>query len=142
MRNTFILLLRLSLGVAFLSAVADRFGFWGPEGTALVTWGNWDNFLSYTGSLTFGASGILLKSLAIFATLLEILFGIFLILGYKTKQTAFCSGILLLLFALGMVFNTNIKYALDYSVFSACFGAFLLAYEPVVKLSIDKLLKG
>lgn len=35
------LFLRLSTGVGFLSAVADRFGLWSKE---LAVWGNWDNF--------------------------------------------------------------------------------------------------
>jgi hypothetical protein len=32
------LLLRLALGVTLLSAVADRFGIWGPPGAATVAW--------------------------------------------------------------------------------------------------------
>lgn len=141
MKNTVILLLRIALGISFLSAVADRLGLWGPPGSAVATWGNWDNFLSYTSMLTFGITGILLKILAIAATVLEGIFGVFLIIGYKTKQTAYASGLLLLLFAIGMAFNTHIKYVLDYSVLSACFGAFLLAYQPVGKWSVDYLRK-
>lgn len=140
MKNIIILLLRFALGIAFLSAVADRLGFWGTPESALTAWGNWDNFLLYTSSLTFGASGIILEILAFAATILEVVLGIFLILGYKIKQTAFCSGILLLLFAIGMALNTHTKYVLDYSVFSACFGAFLLAYQPAGKWSLDNLL--
>ncbi|HET7360368.1 MAG TPA: DoxX family protein, partial [Salinimicrobium sp.] len=92
-------------------------------------------------SLTFGASGIMLEILGFAATILEFVLGIFLILGYKIRATAFCSGILLLLFAIGMSLNTHVKYALDYSVFSACFGAFLLAYQPVGKWSLDNSLR-
>lgn len=141
MKNTIILLLRILLGIAFLSAVADRLGYWGPPESALTAWGNWDNFLQYTSSLTFGATGILLQILGWTATILEALLGVFLILGYKTKQTAFCSGVLLLLFGIGMTLNMHIKYPLDYSVFSACFGAFLLAYQPEGKWSLDHLLR-
>jgi hypothetical protein len=36
------LFLRLSIGVGFLSAVADRFGLWSKD---VAVWGNWDNFL-------------------------------------------------------------------------------------------------
>ena len=32
--------LRLVLGGAFLSAVADRFGLWGPAGTRNASWGD------------------------------------------------------------------------------------------------------
>lgn len=141
MKSLVILLLRIALGVAFISAVADRLGYWGPPESALTTWGNWENFLQYTSSLTFGASGIMLEILGYVATILEVVLGVFLILGFKTKQTAFCSGALLLLFAIGMTLNSHIKYALDYSVFSACFGAFLLAYVPIGKWSLDHFLK-
>src|SRR5262245_57563211 len=45
--------LRLALAAAFLSAVADRFGLWGPAGTAGVGWGGFAPFLAYTGKLLF-----------------------------------------------------------------------------------------
>lgn len=32
--------LRLALGATFLTAVADRFGLWGPAGAANVAWGD------------------------------------------------------------------------------------------------------
>src|SRR5262249_57164882 len=43
--------LRLALAAGFLSAVADRFGLWGPPGTPGVAWGGFDPFLAYTGNL-------------------------------------------------------------------------------------------
>src|SRR5262249_153823 len=43
--------LRLALAAGFLSAVADRFGLWGPPGTPGVAWGGFDPFLAYTGKL-------------------------------------------------------------------------------------------
>ena len=43
--------LRFALAVGFLSAVADRFGLWGPAGTPGVAWGGFDPFLAYTGKL-------------------------------------------------------------------------------------------
>ncbi len=33
-------LLRLALGISFVSAVADRFGLWGVYGQPNVSWGN------------------------------------------------------------------------------------------------------
>ena len=43
---------RLALGVSFLSAVADRFGFWGPYGAKNVSWGDFAHFVEYTRSVT------------------------------------------------------------------------------------------
>jgi hypothetical protein len=34
------LILRWALAVTILSAVADRFGLWGPSGTTNVAWGD------------------------------------------------------------------------------------------------------
>ena len=46
------LLLRIGIGVGFLSAVADRFGLWGAFGQPNVDWGNFSRFLEYrTGSI-------------------------------------------------------------------------------------------
>ena len=43
--------LRVALGVTFLTAVADRFGLWGPPGADNVVWGNFENFFAYTAQL-------------------------------------------------------------------------------------------
>ena len=43
--------MRVALGAGFLSAVADRFGLWGPSGTPGVGWGEFAKFLQYTGTL-------------------------------------------------------------------------------------------
>ena len=42
---------RYALAITFLSAVADRFGFWGAPGAENVAWGSWSNFLEYTALL-------------------------------------------------------------------------------------------
>ena len=141
MKNIIIFLLRISLGIGFLSAVADRFGFWGYPGDPAVAWGNWKNFIQYTGKLNFNASGGAVNLLGIIATGLEITFGILLIIGFKVKYISFFSGILLLIFAMEMSINTDIKSAFDASVFTASFGAFLLSVQEEFKWSIDDLLR-
>lgn len=118
------LFLRLAVAAGFLSAVADRFGMWSPEVSA---WGNFDSFVVYTGLLIPWLSGSLLFAVAVLATAAEILFGIFLLIGFKTELTAKLSGWLLLLFALSMTFSLGIKKPLDYSVFSASAAAFALS---------------
>lgn len=141
MKNILPLLLRMALGIGFLSAVADRFGYWGSPGEPAVAWGNWGNFIHYTSKLNFGVSETMANTLGITATILEITFGILLIIGFKIKYVAFFSGILLLIFASEMSINTHLKSALDSSVFVAGFGALLLSFQPLGKWSIDNLLK-
>jgi len=127
------LFLRVALAITMLSAVADRFGFWGKNSA----WGNWQNFEDYTKQLT----SFLPESLSIFgaysATLLETIFALFLILGFKTKLTAIGTGILLLMFALSMSISLGIKAPLDYSVWVGCAAAFLLAGQNQYQYSLD-----
>lgn len=135
------LYLRLALGVGFLSAVADRFGLWGPPGKALVSWGNFHNFLYYTGVLNpwFPASWI--PSVGWLATICEAAFGIALILGLRTRLAALASGILTLIFALAMTFAVGIKSPLSYSVFVCSAGSFLLAQARAYPWSLDSLMQ-
>src|SRR6516162_3472657 len=44
---------RFALGLSFLSAVADRFGFWGSFGEHHVVWGTFARFVAYTGQLNW-----------------------------------------------------------------------------------------
>lgn len=76
------------------------------------------------------------------ATILEVLFPLMLIFGFKTKTAAFGTGILLLVFALSMSLALGIKAPLDFSVWIGCAAAFLLANQEEFKFSIDSLIKN
>jgi hypothetical protein len=74
------LFLRLSIGVGFLSAVADRFGLWSKD---VAVWGNWDNFLRYTRTLNPVIPPSWIPFIGWASTLLEIVLGICLLIGLK-----------------------------------------------------------
>jgi len=131
---------RLALGASFLSAVADRFGLWGPHGAKNVSWGDFAHFVKYTGAVMSLFPSSWAVSFAWVATVAETLFGILLIAGFKTRMASILSGFLLLLFALGMVTGLGIKAPFDYSVFSAVAAAFLLAFWEPDRFTFDKLL--
>jgi uncharacterized membrane protein YphA (DoxX/SURF4 family) len=131
------LFLRLAISVTMLSAIADRFGFWGDNSA----WGNWENFEKYTRQLTFFLPETLSTFSAYAATFLEILFPLMLILGFKTKIAAYGTGFLLLVFALSMSIALGIKAPLDYSVWVGSAAAFLLATQKEFYFSIDTLTK-
>ncbi len=116
--------LRISLSAGFLSATADRFGFWSKE---ISVWGNWENFVAYTKVLNPLLPVSIIPVLAIIATGLEIVLGIFLLTNFKTELIAKLSGFLLLLFGISMLISVGIKPSLDYSVFTASAGAFALS---------------
>src|SRR3954453_22726512 len=77
---------RFALGASFLSAVADRFGLWGPYGAKKVSWGNFAHFVEYTGAVTSLFPSSLTISFAWTATVAETILGISLIAGFKIRM--------------------------------------------------------
>lgn len=121
-----LLFVRLSLAAGFLSAVADRFGLWGPPSDSQVAWGTFSHFLDYTAQLNPYLPGEFVPALGITVTALEILLGVALLLGWKLKWTGLAAGALLLAFGLAMSLTGGLKSALDASVFAAASAGFLL----------------
>ena len=134
--------LRLALGVSFLSAVADRFGLWGVYGQPNVAWGNYARFVDYTAKLNWFLPPTMIPALALIATAAEILLGLLLVLGWKTRIAAFFSGVLLTGFALAMTAALGVKAPLNFSVFTAAGGAFLLATSLEFPFSLDNRLRS
>jgi len=60
--------LRFALGFSFLSAVGDRFGFWGSFGEHHVAWGTFARFVAYTGQLNWFLPKGTITTLAIVST--------------------------------------------------------------------------
>jgi len=128
---------RVALAAGFLSAVGDRFGIWGPPGGTNVAWGDFTAFTSYAAKVNPWAPAALMPVIVWTATLAEIALALLLIVGYRTRWAAFGSGVLLLLFALGMTAGTGIKTAFDASVFAASAAGFLLSTQKRFPLSLD-----
>jgi uncharacterized membrane protein YphA (DoxX/SURF4 family) len=133
------LYLRLALGAAFLSAVADRFGLWGPPGGHDVAWGDFARFTEYAAKINPWATPPLVPALAWTATIAEIVLGAALLAGLFTRLAGIASGLLLSSFAIGMTFGTGVKTALDASVFSAAAAAFALAALGPDPWTLDRL---
>ena len=137
MKKIIKLFLRLAIGTTFLSAVADRFGWWDEK---VSVWGNWNSFLEYTQVINPWFPDSLIPTLGIIATAAEIIFGTFLLMGLKTEFIAKWSGFLLLLFALSMTFSIGLKATFDYSVFTASAGAFALSLMSEKSFELDCLI--
>lgn len=131
------LFLRIGLGAGFLSAVADRLGYWPAN---ISAWGNWESFISYTRIINPWLPSSFIEPVGLIATSLEILFGVFLIIGFRTEFIAKLSGYLILIFGLSIAFSTGIKGVFDYSVFAASGAAFALSTMKGKFLEVDTIL--
>jgi uncharacterized membrane protein YphA (DoxX/SURF4 family) len=133
-------LLRIGLGVGFLSAVADRLGLWGAFGQPNVEWGNFSRFLEYTHTLNWYLLAGMIPALGVIATGAEILFGILLLVGWHTRAAALLSGLLLLAFGVAMTLALGVKAPLNFAVLTGIGGALLLANCESFPFSVDDLL--
>ena len=113
--------LRFSLAAAFLSAVADRFGWWEPFGQG--SWGSMGRFADYTHQLVPFASGWLLTVIVWVATATEATLGVLLIAGWWPKIVGAATCLVLILFGTAMAVSLGIEAPLSYSVVSAASAA-------------------
>ncbi len=124
------LYLRLALGVAFLSGIADRFGLYRGRN---VGYGNFAGFVEYTAKVNSFMPASTIPFLAWAATVAELAFGLALVIGVWVRWAALGSCLLLILFGIAMAISFGIKSPLDYSVFSASAGALVLAVHEFRK---------
>lgn len=142
MKNSFKtpqLLLRIALGIGFLTTVSDRLGLLGPMETNNIEWGNWHNFIDYTSTLMPFLDRPVVNIMGGIATVAETIIGIMLIIGLKTRQTAIASCMLTFIFALAMTTFLGIKAPINFAVFITCTTSLLLATIPVYHWSLDNL---
>jgi len=124
---------RITLGIGFLSGVADRFGLWRGRN---VGYGNFEGFISYTAKVNSFMPAFPIPFLAWAATVAELVLGVFLLCGLWLRWTALASALLLVLFGTAMAISFGVKSPLDYSVFSASAAAILLAVsEPQPRIN-------
>src|SRR5689334_6746135 len=121
--------MRMALAAGFLSAVADRFGLWGPIGTPGVSWGGFAKFLDYTATLLPYLPTTLVTVAGWVATVAETVLGVALLAGVRVRLAALASGALLLTFAIAMTTALGPESPLSYSVWTAAAGALLLARD-------------
>lgn len=114
---------RLALGTAFLSAVAARFGLWQGH----VNLAKFAGFVEYTAEVNSFMPAFAIPFLAWAATAAELSLGIALVAGVQLRWVALFSAGLLALFGTAMAISLGVKSPMDYSVFSASAGAFLLS---------------
>ena len=100
-------------GFSFLLSVSDRLGFYGNPGGRGVSWGTFERFLRYAAKVNAFAPAWMIPILGTAATVLELLFGVTLILGLALRWAAFGSVGLLFLFGSAMAISFGIKSPFD-----------------------------
>jgi len=80
---------RAALGVTFLLSVSDRLGFYGNPGERGVSWGTFERFLGYAAKVNAFAPAWMIPFLGTAATVLELLFGVTLVLGLALRWGGF-----------------------------------------------------
>jgi uncharacterized membrane protein YphA (DoxX/SURF4 family) len=136
------LFLRLALGLGFIFPVMDRMGWLGLPGEKGNAWGNWDNFIAYTHTLMPYLDLPVVNIIGTIATILEAVFGVALIIGFKTRLAAWGSALLTLAFAVSMLLFAGYRAPFSYSVFVCSAGSLLLAGIHDYKWSVDRLRKN
>jgi uncharacterized membrane protein YphA (DoxX/SURF4 family) len=136
------LLLRCALGITFLTPVCDRLGILGKPGTGNIEWGNWENFISYTATLMPVFNRPLVNIMGGIATVTELLIGIFLIVGLKTRYAAVGASLITFTFIVFMTLSVGVQKPINYGVFTASAAGLLLSFIPDYNWSLDYLFKG
>jgi uncharacterized membrane protein YphA (DoxX/SURF4 family) len=113
--------LRLSLAAGFLSAVADRFGWWAPFGQG--SWGSIGSFTDYAHQLVPFASGLFLTVIVWGSTATEATLGVLLLVGWRQKLVGAVACLVLTIFGIAMALSLGMESPLSYSVFSAASAA-------------------
>ena len=128
---------RFSVATSMLSAVADRFGWYPQE---ISAWGTMEAFTQYSNQALYFLPENVMWVLAWIATIIEIIGGIGLLLGYKTKFMAGLSAFILAVFAVSMSIGFGVKSIMDYSVLNAVSAALAILLIKEKPFELDNLL--
>jgi len=123
-------LARILMAAEFLLAVCDRFGVFGSPGTSGVSWGDFPHFIDYTRSMTTFLPGGAAPTLAVLATIAEIILGVALLLGLRLQLAALAAALLLAIYGTSMTISLPAVEQFHYDVFVLCAGMLTLATLP------------
>lgn len=131
---------RVGIAVTFLDSLADRFGALGPPGAPGVSWGDWANFVVYTRMVNGFLPASFAPTLALLATIAEIVLTAALLLGVQLRLAALGAGLLTLLYAVAMTVSLPIQQMFHFAVIVFATGGFALATLDAYPVSLDRLL--
>jgi hypothetical protein len=133
-------ILRIMIGAAFVGAVCDRLGLFGPSGTPGVSWGDFQRFVRYTGQVNSFMPAAVIPGLAVVETFIEGGLGISMIFGLGVRWVIWGSTLLLTCFLLAMTISLGFASQFPYVVLVMASGAWLLAQNNASAFSVDDLM--
>ncbi|MDQ3579792.1 MAG: hypothetical protein M3443_19795 [Actinomycetota bacterium] len=133
-------LVQALMAADFLLAVADRFGAFGSPGTPGVSWGNFAQFIDYTRSISPFLPDGLAPTLAVLATIAEVVLAVALLLGVRLQLAAVGAALLLVAYGMSMAVSLPAAEHFGYSVFLLAAAMLSLASLSRSTLSIDAVL--
>jgi uncharacterized membrane protein YphA (DoxX/SURF4 family) len=134
------LVLRIALGIGFILPVSDRLGLLGPPGAPNVAWGDWNHFITYSNTLVPFLNHSMANVAGAIATIFEGIFGVCLILGFKTRQVALGAAALTFTFGLCMAIFIGFMAPFNYPVFVFTGAGLVLSGVNRYKWSVDDLM--
>ncbi|MFI5610172.1 hypothetical protein [Amycolatopsis sp. NPDC051903] len=118
------------LAADFGGAVADRFGVLGAPGTSGVTWGDWQTFTTYTGTLVPWLAQPFVAPLAVVATITETVLCAWLVSGVARRWAGRASAAVLAVFCVAMLTTVGGAAVAKNAVPVLAGGALVLASIP------------
>ena len=132
--------LRILIGLAFASAVADRLGLMGGPDSPGVAWGTFPRFVIYTGQINTFLPVAVIPPLAVVETVIEGVLGIALLVGWQLRIALWGSTALLFAFTIAMTISLGFASQFFYAVLVMAVGGWLLALSDASPFSVDKML--
>ncbi len=114
----------------FAGAVADRFGAFGPPGTAGVSWGSWTAFVDYTRVLLHGVPEPLAVVAAAGATAAEVTLAVALLTGWQRRWVGKAAAGLLTVYLVAMASSVGWGEVARYALPIEIGGALMLTVCP------------
>jgi putative oxidoreductase len=131
--------LRILIGIAFASAVADRLGLMGGPGSPAVAWGTFPRFVTYTGQVNSFLPAAIIPSLAVVETVIECALGVAMLIGWQIRVAVWASTTLLFAFATAMTVSFGFASQFSYAVLVMAVGAWVLALSDSALFSVDSV---
>lgn len=118
---------KVGLAISYLSAVFDRFGFWGHLGETGVSWGSMTQFFKHVSTLCPWATENMIPVIGWVVTVLGAVIALSYIINVKNKLINISNIFLLILFIISMSLFQSIKIMINFNVI-VCFSTALLIY--------------